>query len=359
VGGVLQDVDVNEIAHQNGLASVNSPGVIKPNVDTVYSKVVLDLSKQDVVLTIPNITDRYWLYPVYDPFGNIIAEIGAVNNSTGGDYLIRRADDVHAAPGYEPSPKVSNSGEEYQGIVNMPSTYGTILARLLVLHNTTEDASILQGYQNATRLTPILRSKALKAANPAPDMKDLALNGSFLGINTLAQQLEFAAKIVPYAQAVPHSDRFRVASILSQAGLYDGHYRQPAKLNLTHVGVVANSTITLERQTSQAIQDQGNGWTLQRPSYQGDYGVNYASRAYVALAGYQQLTQHQALYPEFEGRGFSSVFQLESNESLLVTFSGKSQLNKTGFWSLTAYGANQYLIPNSIDRYTVGDEHST
>jgi hypothetical protein len=154
---------------------------------------------------------------------------------------------------------------------------------------------------------------------------------------------------------VAHSDRFRVASILSQAGLYDGHYRQPAKLNLTHVGVIANSTITLERQTSQAIQDQGNGWTLQRPSYQGDYGVNYASRAYVALAGYQQLTQHQALYPEFEGRGFSSVFQLESNESLLVTFSGKPQLSKMGFWSLTAYGANQYLIPNSIDRYTVGD----
>ncbi len=42
--------------------------MIKPNVDTLYSRVVLDLSEYDVILTVPNITDgRYWVYPVYDP----------------------------------------------------------------------------------------------------------------------------------------------------------------------------------------------------------------------------------------------------------------------------------------------------
>lgn len=65
-GNVLRNVGVNEIFHQRNLASVDSPGVIKPNVDTTYSRVVLDLSKQDLILTVPNITDRYWVYPVID-----------------------------------------------------------------------------------------------------------------------------------------------------------------------------------------------------------------------------------------------------------------------------------------------------
>ena len=64
---MLRNVSVNQIFHQRNLASPDSPGVIKPNVDTLYSRVVLDLSQTDVVLTVPNITDgRYWNYPVID-----------------------------------------------------------------------------------------------------------------------------------------------------------------------------------------------------------------------------------------------------------------------------------------------------
>jgi len=65
-GAVLQNVSVNQIFHQRQLASIDSAAVIKPNVDTVYSRVVLDLSQNDVVLTIPEIPDRYWISPVCD-----------------------------------------------------------------------------------------------------------------------------------------------------------------------------------------------------------------------------------------------------------------------------------------------------
>lgn len=66
-GTVLRNVSVNHIFHQRNIASPDNPGVIKPNVDTLYSRVVLDLSQNDVVLTVPNITDNiYWNYPVID-----------------------------------------------------------------------------------------------------------------------------------------------------------------------------------------------------------------------------------------------------------------------------------------------------
>lgn len=66
-GTVLRNISVNNICHQRNLASPDNPGVIKPNVDTLYSRVGLDLSQSDVVLTVPNITvGRYWNYPVID-----------------------------------------------------------------------------------------------------------------------------------------------------------------------------------------------------------------------------------------------------------------------------------------------------
>ena len=58
----------NKINHQTGLASLSSAAVVKPNVDTLYSRVVVDLSQSDLVLTVPNITDRYWIYPFYDAY---------------------------------------------------------------------------------------------------------------------------------------------------------------------------------------------------------------------------------------------------------------------------------------------------
>ena len=40
---------------------------------------------------------------------------------------------------------------------------------------------------------------------------------------------------------------------------------------------------------------------------------------------------------------------------MLFTFSGKPKLKPAGFWSLSVYGANSYLVPNPINRYEVGD----
>lgn len=46
---------------------------------------------------------------------------------------------------------------------------------------------------------------------------------------------------------------------------------------------------------------------------------------------------------------------LQPNESYLFTFSGRPPVNSDGFWSLTLYGANQYFVPNSLQRYEIGD----
>jgi len=54
----------NVIDTQSELASVASAAVVKPNVDTLYSRVIIDLSQNDLVLTVPNISDRFYIFPV-------------------------------------------------------------------------------------------------------------------------------------------------------------------------------------------------------------------------------------------------------------------------------------------------------
>ncbi|KIW51861.1 hypothetical protein PV05_10543 [Exophiala xenobiotica] len=306
-GGVLRNHTVNTIFHQTNLASPGDPGVIKPNVDTLYSRVVLDLSKSDVVLTVPNITDgRYWVYPVYDPFGNNQAETGVVNGNKAGNYLIRRADDVFVPPGYSNDTRTFNSSA-YQGVVNLPGSCGTLT---------------LTGQHQTCPIPPTTGPQQLSSWHTRRP----------------SQQLQFAARIIPYTQPQIYSERYRVASILSSAGLYDGHYQPPANLNLTLAAVIANASITAD---------------VENPSI-------FVHRAmtgsfYVALAGYQRQTVRQTLYPGYKSLGFTSQFQLEPNQSLLVTFSGKPKLQSSGFWSLTVYGADQYLIANELNRFEVGD----
>ncbi|KAF4548366.1 Hypothetical protein D9617_29g007440 [Elsinoe fawcettii] len=354
-GNVLRSVPVNTIFHQRNLASPDSPGVIKPNIDTLYSRAVLDLSRNDVVLTIPNITDnRYWVYPVYDPYGNNIAELGNLNRNAPGKYLIRRSDDVYVEPGVQLARDNANVVSPYQGYVNLPTTHGTMLIRLFVKQNTTEDLAILQRYQNASLLEEVPRS-ITRAQTPIGNLSSLAPNGSLLGIDSSEKLFNFAARITPYNQPENLTDRARVAGILGAAGIYDSAYHPITGVNLTQAAQLANASITADTTAPQNVRNFTNGWQLSIPEYQGNYATNYAPRAYIAIGGYQQQRVLQTLYPGYRNIGFSSNFNLQPNTSLLLTFSGRPVLKPTGFWSLSIYGADQYLIRNPLNRFEIGD----
>lgn len=283
-GAVLRNVSVNQIFNQRSLAAIGSSAVIKPNVNTVYSRAVLDLSTNDVVLTIPEITDRYWVYPIYDSFGNTIATIGIVNNDTAGSYLIRRADDVNSKPGFiNDSSLVQSSIDnlrdnvKYKGIINLPTTYGTILIRFLVLQNTTSDLNIIQRYQNASSLVEVPR-KASYAASPPNNasLSSLAPSGSLLGINTPPKLLDFASRFVLYNQPEVASERQRVAGILGQAGIYDGQYSPPSGVKMTQAVRIANSSIAADVTNPANIRKQTSDWQVSTEGYQGNFGKNYA-----------------------------------------------------------------------------------
>ena len=111
-----------------------------------------------------------------------------------------------------------------------------------------------------------------------------------------------------------------------------------------------------------------NGWSITRPGLAGNFdnGTNFAYRTAIASAGFLMLQAPTAIYPSWtnsSAQGPSASFAggganyVGEDDAIVYTFSRKPPLNATGFWSLTAYMGN-YLIPNSLDRYNIGDRNN-
>lgn len=85
----------------------------------------------------------------------------------------------------------------------------------------------------------------------------------------------------------------------------------------------------------------------------GDFNTEYAYRELVALAGLGANTVEVALYPKIEQDADGNT--LTGEKSYILHFESYPQVLEGGFWSVTAYGDDDFLIDNPIDRYCIND----
>lgn len=105
-----------------------------------------------------------------------------------------------------------------------------MLIRILVLTNTTEDLNIIHGYQRDYNISSTPRTLSQPKSLQAPKLTLDLLNGT---LSSPSQLLSLLARIAPYNQPEILSERYRVASILGQAGLVNGHYYPATGVNIT------------------------------------------------------------------------------------------------------------------------------
>lgn len=78
---------VNQIGHMKSLATADDVMPYTPNNDTVYSGALLELGEQPIILTAPDIADRYWSVEVADAYTNNVFYIGTrATGGKGGDF---------------------------------------------------------------------------------------------------------------------------------------------------------------------------------------------------------------------------------------------------------------------------------
>ncbi|RFU24971.1 hypothetical protein B7463_g11367, partial [Scytalidium lignicola] len=226
-------VGANAINRGKATSTASKPILVRPNADYVYSPVAIDLSHDNVELTLPNITDgRSYVVPFYDLYADNFANLGSVSNSPPGKYLLRLDHDCEPGlvMGHDEFP-------QYLGVVTFPTTWGSMMIRIVTFNNGTDLEAVLHiesqidlnpvsrpGPPSGPALTPktLLGSSVLKAA---------ALKAPW-GLNTsdTTALLDLMAAVEPYNKPENNSDDNAVRDMLSAGGIRNGIYTPPPSL---------------------------------------------------------------------------------------------------------------------------------
>ncbi len=316
--------------------------VVSPNADTPYSVGPCDLRTEPLVLSVPEVTDRYYVMQMVDLFGTNPHYVGTRTTGTGaGRYLL-------AGPRW--------NGEVPSGIDDVLRFETDII---FIIGRTQsfgpDDLEALKAVQAGYDLRPL--STFLGWPVPPPPstsspMWDESASRDERFIGYMSFLLQFCQPTHP--SEVELMRRFAKIGIVSGADFDPGSIDLPAKAALLSGVESARDKIT---DKAQHLAEAVNGW--QALSAFGDrdfYAGDYLLRAAAAMAGWGGNDASEALYPlarvDADGEG------LDASDGATYTIQLESDPPARAFWSFTMYdtsydGTAGYLVENPIDRYLI------
>ncbi|KAF8188128.1 hypothetical protein K438DRAFT_1722563 [Mycena galopus ATCC 62051] len=326
----------NLLLHATALANASHHTLALPNVDTLYSQGLLDLSGGDLIATMPSLEPgRFYVWPFYDLYGNNVCNIGTMTHSTEGKYLIQyRASNPGCGPG---------TGE-YAGTIYLPTVYGATLLRIEV-SNSSDVAYVVSSIQPGFSL-----ASGPPEDSRAPTLTEALFNDNIDTSNSPLSILQRLARLAAYNPPEDASQVSPIAAIMAAAGisLSQHTYTPPTDVDLAAAYASALGIADAVAQTPADWLSLGDGWASSLPALAGDFHAHYDVRAFTAVDAYLELQATQAVYPTY-----TATENFYSNQTYMVQFFGKPQVN--GFWSFTMYDGEGFLVPNSINRYSLND----
>lgn len=333
---------LNQFAHFRQLPDASDQVVVGLNVDTLYSLGSLDLADGPLVLSVPEMGERYWLMQLVDAWNNVPHAPGARTlGGKGGDFAI-------VGPGW--------SGELPEGLseLRMPTSLGVIGGRTYV--SGPDDIPAVHALQDQYRLVPLEAwgsdwtppaevpvKPGVDAKTPVPrQLLAMTPETFFARLNALLPASP------PYPEDAPVMER------IAQLGIVPGvEFRwasfDPQMQNAISEGVEAGKQAIREQEAH--LGEHVNGWQVALDL--GRYGTKYAYRAAWTFFGVGGNLIEDACYPLALTDGNGEA--LDSAHRYTLHFQADQLPPVNAFWSLTMYDAESYLVVNAIDRYTVGD----
>ena len=335
---------VNQISHFRTFPDASFRDVVKPNVDTYYSIAWLELEKEPMVITVPA-SDRYYLLPLLDAFSNVFKSPGTRTTGNGAHIFLL------AGPAWKGTVP---AGME---LIQAPTNTVWLIGRVQV--NSPEDgATVVRKFQDGLKVIPLSKygkpyvppkgkvNPAYKEMVPVKAVRALSFEQY---LNELSQwlvhnpPLPFDKEILAEMKKIG----FEVGKPWSMKGFSEKVKQEmnaiPEKLHQKWEHMAKNpDPATLK-----------NGWLYL--TNLGDYGKDYDLRAYVAFMGLGANLPEDAIYPiahfDSEGKLFDGKYRYT------IHFDKDKLPPVRAFWSLTCYNAEDFLVPNPLNRYALGDRN--
>jgi hypothetical protein len=339
--GIL--IGTNNLYNQTALSNAMTRIIVSPNADTLYSVSVVDLRSEPMVLTVPDVTDRYWTYQFLDAWTSSFHYIGTrTTGGKGGQFFI-------TPPGFHGTLPAGATQ------VSSPTPTMILLGRYLVkgaadIPNVT---GLMRTLAPLSTVTGTTAPPAPAPLGPAPGKpQDVGTaGGAFfdelsdaLAVNPPASDFDagmlktFAALGIgpgehPYAKAMAAGDSKTTAAL--DAAVSD---------SMAHIAASAASTAT-----------QVDGWTVYL-----DIGAaltNTLLRAEIADVGWGANVPEEAVYPRSTADPMGAAYTGTKSYVVHMPAGQLPPVDATfGFWSVTLYGPDHFFFDNPLNRYALGSD---
>lgn len=332
---------LNQLVSIPGYPPATYKGVTAPNADTLYTFGFLNVTKEPVVFSYPDMGKRYFLFPIYDAWTDVIAAPGA--RTEGGS-----------------ARNVLITGPKWYGVVpagmlhvRSPSGSLFIIGRVYCA-GTPADLASVHALQKNFRLVPLSAfgkryvAPAGNAGGPytPKDIVRDVINGW-----STSQYFDYMAKQMAENPPVLPRDE-AIVTEMARIGIVPGKPFEMDRLaldvreSLSKINALAMERISAMQKQAGTVR---NGWLI--PGANGSYGADYLQRAYVAAYGWGANLSEDANYPNTKVDNTGAP--LNGSNVYRVHFAKGMTPPVNGFWSVTMYDDQYYFYPNPLNKLTV------
>jgi hypothetical protein len=314
--------------------------VVRPNFDTLYSSGWVDLTREPMVISVPDTGGRYYLLPMLDMWTDVFASPGWRTTGT------KAANFLLVPPRW--------SGKVPQGLIRIdaPTPYVWIIGRTKT--DGPADYAAVHAIQKGYKITPLSGwgrpSTPVKAnIDPSVDIKTPPKKQ----VDTMSGDKFFAYASELLKLHPPHITDQPIIARMKRIGIEPGKTFDVAKLDGVTRKAIDDAPAAAQKLMEWKVPTLAriaNNWSMNTDTM-GVYGNYYLKRAIVTQLGLGANLPEDAVYPL--NLGDENGKPLDGANKYVVRFSKDEIPPVDAFWSITLYDPEGFQVANSINRFAV------
>jgi hypothetical protein len=341
---------MNSFANIPAYPTADMKSVVRPNFDTLYSSGWLDLTKEPMIVSVPDTGGRYYLLPMLDMWTDVFASPGWRTTGTeAGSFIV-------VPPGWRPDLK-DKLVEEFKlpkdiQRIEAPTPYVWIIGRTKT--DGPQDYEAVHKIQAGYKITPLSRWGTAPEAvevkiDPTIDMK----TPPKIQVDTMpaGQYFAYAADLLKLQP--PHITDQPILARMKRIGIEPGQ-----SFDLDKADPAVRKALEAAPKAAQKLMEWKiptlarvvNGWSMNTDTM-GVYGNYYLKRAIVAQLGLGANLPEDAIYPL--NLGDESGKPLDGANKYTIHFDKGFAPPVNAFWSITLYDQKGFQVANSLNRFAV------
>jgi hypothetical protein len=319
--------------------------VVRPNVDTLYTTAFISMKEGPWAFEMPANNKRYELMPFMDAWTNVFASPGTrTSGNQGGTYLL-------AGPEW--------NGQVPKGMTLLKSPTDMVWLIGRTQTNGTADFATVHELQNRLRLSkwpqpPDSLSASTDSKRDAQPSWQVSTEPSLTPVAQMKalNTTEFFNRLMKLMVSNPPSPED--APLLARLAQLEIKPDQAVHLSGSNALSFSLGRWIANQRVMKALNTkaQDGSWSYP-PLNLGRYGTDYNTRAAVAMVGLGANLPEDAMYPntvlDHQGQA------LNGKHRYRLHFAANALPPVKAFWSITAYGADEFLIDNPLQRFAIGD----